>query len=142
MTLIRKNQNWLPFALNDLFERDFEQQETETAPAINVKETKTGFEIEVAAPAMTKENFVIRIDEDNNLEISAEKKTESEVEDKEIRYLRREFGYQTFSHTLVLPENADKEAIAAKMEHGVLTITVPKISEDELKKAQRLIEIV
>jgi HSP20 family protein len=140
MTLVRKNQGWLPLMFNDLFDNNCIEKSAAAAPAINVKENKTGFEIEVAAPGMAKEDFVIRIDEDNDLVIAMEKKSET-VEENESRYLRREFGYSKFEQTMVLPENADKEAVSAKMENGVLQITIPKLSEQELKKSQRLIEI-
>ncbi|MDR1543364.1 MAG: Hsp20/alpha crystallin family protein [Prevotellaceae bacterium] len=141
MTLIRNNQNWLPFVLNDLLEKGVVEKADEETPAINIKEYKTGFEVEIAAPGLKKEDFSIRIDEDDNLVISAEKKTESEVEENERHYIRKEFGYVAFTEKLSLPENADKEAVTAKFDNGVLTISVPKVSEEELKKAQKTIEI-
>lgn len=42
---------------------------------------------------------------------------------------------------MILPDNVDKDKISAKVQHGVLSIDVPKLSEVEIKKAQRLIEI-
>jgi len=139
MTLVKRNPNWLPL-FNDFFENNWQERFNTTTPAINVKENQKGFDIEVAAPGMTKEDFTIRIDADNNLVISVEKEEKS-VEENENRYLRREFGYSKFTQTMILPENVDKERIAAKMEHGVLQISVPKLTEAELKKAQRQIEI-
>jgi len=139
MTLIKRNPNWLPL-FNDFFENNWQERNT-TTPAINVKENQKGFDIEVAAPGMTKEDFTIRIDADNNLVISVEKEEKNVVED-ENRYLRREFGYSKFTQTMILPENVDKERIAAKMENGVLQISVPKLTEEELKKAQRQIDIM
>jgi len=139
MTLIKRNPNWLPL-FNDFFENNWQQERNTTTPAINVKENQKGFDIEVAAPGMTKDDFTIRIDADNNLVISVEKEEKS-VEEHENRFLRREFGYSKFTQTMILPENVDKEQIAAKMENGVLQISVPKLTEEELKKAQRQIEI-
>ena len=49
-----------------------------TAPAINVLETEKEYKVELAAPGMTKDDFNVRIDEDNNLVISMEKKTEKQ----------------------------------------------------------------
>ena len=54
-----------------------------TAPAINVIESDKDYKVEVAAPGMTKEDFKIHINEDNDLVISMEKKTESTEGDKE-----------------------------------------------------------
>ena len=41
--------------------------------------------MELAAPGMTKDDFNVRIDEDNNLVISMEKKTENKEEKKDGR---------------------------------------------------------
>ena len=43
--------------------------------------------------------------------------------------------------TMILPDNVDKEKIAAQVENGVLTIDLPKLSEEEIKKPERTIEI-
>ena len=73
MTLIRRNQNWLPNVFNDMFDNGWVTKTSSTAPAINVVEHKDRFEVEVAAPGMSKEDFSVRIDEDTNLVISMEK---------------------------------------------------------------------
>ena len=104
-------------------------------------ESEKDYKVEVAAPGMTKEDFNVRIDEDNNLVISMEKKSESKEEQKEHRYLRREVSYSKFQQTMILPDDVDKEKIAAGVEHGVLTIDLPKLSLEEIKKAERTIEI-
>lgn len=149
MTPMRRSQNWLPYVFNDLFNNDWMIKANSTAPAINVIETEEDYRVEVAAPGMTKEDFNIRIDENDNLVVSMEKKEETKEEmpetdnqgKKEGRYLRREFSYSKFQQTLVLPENVDKEKIEAKVENGVLTITIPKRSEEEAQKAEKVIEI-
>ena len=71
-TLIRRNQNdWLPSIFNDFFEHEWMGRTNATAPAINVKEMKDRYTVEVAAPGMTKEDFHINIDADNHLVLSA-----------------------------------------------------------------------
>ena len=112
-----------------------------TAPAINVIETEKAYKVELAAPGMTKEDFNVRIDEENNLVISMEKKTENKEEKKDGRYLRREFSYSKFQQTMILPENVDKDHISAQVENGVLNIELPKLSEEEVKKPDRTIEV-
>ena len=140
----RKYQNWLPTIFNDFFDNDWMEKANATAPAINVIENKKEYKIEVASPGMTKEDFDIRLDEDNDLVITMEKK-HSEKENKEEkengRYLRREFSYTKYQQTMVLPDNSDKDHLEAKAENGVLTITIPKFSHEELKKEQKLIAI-
>lgn len=41
----------------------------------------------------------------------------------------------------MLPEDVVKDNIAAKVDNGVLTITMPKVNKDEVKKIQRQIDI-
>lgn len=43
---------------------------------------------------------------------------------------------------MILPENVDKEKKSAQVENGVLTIEFPKLSEEEIKKPERTIEII
>ena len=73
--------------------------------------------------------------------IHSHDKSKSQEEKKDGRYLRREFSYSKFQQTMILPDNVDKEKIAASVEHGVLNIELPKLSEEEVKKPNRQIEI-
>ena len=125
MTLIRRNQNWLPSVFNDMFDNGWITKTNATAPAINVVEHKDRFAVEVAAPGMAKEDFSVRIDEDKNLVIGMEKQSEDK-----------------FMQTIVLPDNVDEQKITAKMENGVLHINIPKLTDKEMKQTQRKIEIV
>ena len=140
MMPVRRTQNWLPSIFNDFFDNDWMVKANATAPAINVFETEKEYKVELAAPGMTKEDFNVRIDEENNLVITMEKKTENK-EKKEGRYLRREFSYSKFQQTMILPDNVDKEKISAAVENGVLNVQLPKISEEEVKKAEKQIEV-
>jgi len=141
MMPVRRSQNWLPDVFNDLFDTNWMVRTNATAPAINVIETEKEYKVEVAAPGMTKEDFNIKIDEDNQLVVTMEKKQEHKEENKESRYLRREFSYTKFQQTMLLPDNAEKDQIEASVENGVLTINIPKMSPQQERKAERLIEI-
>ena len=141
MMPVRGTQNWLPSIFNDFFDNDWMVKANATAPAINVFETEKEYKVELAAPGMTKEDFNVHIDEENNLVISMEKKTENKEEKKEGRYLRREFSYSKFQQTMILPDDVDKEKISAQVENGVLNIDLPKFSEQEKEKAKRFIDV-
>ena len=146
MMPVRRTQNWLPSIFNDFFDNDWMVKANATAPAINVFETEKEYKVELAAPGMTKEDFNVHIDEENNLVISMEKKTENKEESnkdekKEGRYLRREFSYSKFQQTMILPDDVDKEKISAQVENGVLNINLPKFTEQEKEKTKKLIDV-
>ena len=141
MMPIRKSQNWLPGIFNDFFGNEWVTKANATAPAINIFESENAYEVEVAAPGLTKDDFKIRIDEDNQLIVSMEKKQEQKEDKKEGRYLRREFSYTQFQQTMILPDDVEKDKIEAKVEHGVLKVNIPKRKIEEEPKNERHIEI-
>ncbi len=138
---VRRSQNWLPDVFNDLFDTNWMVRTSATAPAINVIETKEEYKVEVAAPGMVKEDFSIKVDDENQLIVSMEKKQDHKEENKESRYLRREFSYTKFQQTMLLPDNTDKDKIEAQMDKGVLIVHLPKKNPEEQKKLEKLIEI-
>ena len=139
---IRRTQNWLPGVFNDFFGNEWVEKTHSSNPvAINILENEKEFIVEVAAPGMTKEDFSVKIDDDNNLLIAVEKKTETEEHDEETCYLRREFSYSHFQRRMILPDTVDRDKIGAKAENGILTISIPKREEKELPKVDRKIEI-
>ena len=143
MVPVRRNQNWLPSIFNDFFDNEWLEKRNTTSPAVNIIENEDEFRIEVAAPGMTKEDFHVEVDRDNELVISMEKKNEQKEEDPKKRgtYLRREFSYSRFQQSLLLPDNVETEKISAKVEHGVMTIEIPKRKVEETVAASRRIEI-
>ncbi|WP_352423325.1 Hsp20/alpha crystallin family protein [Proteiniphilum sp.] len=141
MAIIRRTNNWLPSVFNDFFGNEWMENSSKSVPAINIQQNENGFTVEVAAPGMTKEDCVVRIDDDNNLVISFEKKNEKEDKDKKGAYLRREFSYTQFQRRMVLPDDVEKEKITAKVENGVLTVEIPTREEEEKASASKLIEI-
>lgn len=138
MTPVRRNSGWLPDVFNDFFEPGFMPKANTTAPAINVMESDKGYTVELAAPGMRKEDFCVHINDDGNLIVKMENKQETKEENKNMRYLRREFSYSKFEQTLILPDDVDKEKIAARVENGVLTVELPKIVETKVKVARQI----
>ena len=111
----RKSQNWLPGIFNDFFGNEWVEKTNSASPAINIKESENEYKVEVAAPGMTKDDFSIKIDADNQLIVSMEKKEEHKDENKKEKYLRREFAYTQFQQIIILPDNVDKDKIKAKV---------------------------
>ncbi len=133
-----RNSAWLPTVFNDIFDSNFIPKANCTAPAINVKETDKGYTVELAAPGLKKEDFNVHINDEGNLIVKMEQKQENKEEDKNARYLRREFSYSKFEQALILPDDVDKNKIAAKVENGVLTVELPKQEETKAKVARQI----
>jgi len=143
-TSARRNQDWLPSIFNSFFDDDFAgltPAKQFASPAVNVLEDDKEYQIELAAPGMTKNDFKVRLENDNELVISLEKKEEHKEEKHKKNYLRREFSYASYRQTFIVPDEVEIEKIAAKMEDGVLKISLPKKEEVVKVPATRQIEI-
>jgi HSP20 family protein len=148
MSLVRRNGSLLnqwPNLFDDFFNRDlvnwnnsnFSTTDT-TIPAVNIKETAENYEIEVAAPGMTKKDFKVEL-EGNLLTISSQRANQEEGENE--RYSRKEFSYQSFQRTFNLQKDVvDIEKIQARYENGLLQLSIPK-KEEAKQKPPRLIQI-
>lgn len=130
----------LPDFFNDFFDNGGIDRISTKAPAINVIEDEDRYKIEVATPGMTKDDFKIHVNKDGNLVIEMEKKKENE-EKKDKKYIRKEFAYTRFHQTLILPENAEKDKIEAKVENGVLKVCIPKMQNEVAEPEKRVIEV-
>ena len=149
MSLVKTNGNRLnalPMLFDDFFGREFFNwnnsnfsNTSTTIPAVNIKETPEHYEVEVAAPGMTKEDFKLELD-GNMLTISSERQNQKEENENE-RYSLREFSYQAFQRTFTLQkEVVDVDKIGAKYENGLLRLLIPK-KEEAKQKPPRQIQI-
>ena len=141
MLPVMSSNSWFPTVFDDFFNSDWMPKMKATAPAVNVKEDQKEYTMELAVPGIKKEFCRVNINAEGNLDIAIENKMEHKDEDKKQHYLRREFSYTNYQQTYVLPEDIVKDNISAKVDNGVLTITMPKITKEEVKKIQRQIDI-
>lgn len=146
MSLIKRNDTgWLPSVFDDMFRTDWLGGTTNvnsigtSIPAVNIMESDDSFEVEVAAPGKTKEDFNIELDNDV-LTISSESKKENETSSENGRFTRKEFSYSNFKRAFSLPETVDSQKISAAYKDGVLQISLPKKEEAKIQ-AKRMIEI-
>lgn len=141
-----ENSSWLPTIFDDFFGDEFmgiPVARQFATPAVNIVENEKQYDIQVAAPGMTKDDFKININSENELVISLEKKEKEEKEDeKKSTWLRREFSYASYSQSFTLPDNVSEDKISAKMENGVLNIVLPKKENEKQKPTTRQIEIL
>ena len=90
----------------------------------DVKETDTGYEVEVDLPGFKKEEIHLELD-NGYLTISTEKSLENKEENKG-RVIRQERYAGTMSRSFYVGGNVTEEDIKAKYENGVLSLTIPK----------------
>ena len=135
--MLRNAMNWLDNGFDDMFDNSWMPKMSVTAPAINVKENKDEYDIELAAPGTTKEDFNVNLDNDGNLVIKMEHKDNKKDENKKEHYLRREFSYSNYEQALTLPEDVETGKIEAKVENGVLHVTLPRTHKAE-KETKRI----
>lgn len=136
MTKIRsKNESFTPTVFSDIFDNArffgknwLEKEFGQTFPAVNIKETAKDFGLEFAAPGFKKEDFKVSVD-NGILTVSAETQTEKNEENK--KFTRKEFSYNSFTRSFSLPENVNADAIEAKYENGILNLSVPKKEESK-----------
>lgn len=131
MSLIKFN-NRLPwfnaelsnfFDSEDLFRDNFWNKSIINQPALNIQETEDAFNIELAAPGLSKEDFKVSID-DGYLNIQSE--TSSEKEEEEENYTRKEFNYSSFKRSLLLPESVEQDDVKATYKDGILKLNLAK----------------
>jgi HSP20 family protein len=103
-------------------------------PAVDIKEEENKLVVTTDLPGINKEDIEINLKE-NMLEISGKSGKEKETEEK--GYIRRERSYTHFYRAVSLPTSVKEEGSTAKIENGVLTITLPKMKlEEPVKKIQ------
>ncbi len=129
---------WSPESIfdADLFDRmpDFFTNKNFNIPSVNIKETPKAFQLDLAAPGLTRKDFDIEVTE-NLLSISAEKEESKEEEDG---FTRREFKYNSFCRTFRLPEFVNADKIDAKYENGMLKLVIPKLKESPVNKRKHI----
>ena len=90
---------------------------------VNIKETENDYVLELVAPGFQKDDFKINLD-NNTLTISAEQK--ENTENKNEKFIRKEFKQQSFKRSFTIDRNVDAESIVAKYVNGVLTLNLAK----------------
>lgn len=120
---------------DNMFARFFETPANTTMPAVNIKEGKEDFTIEVAAPGLDKKDF--KIDLNNNiLEISSEKEVKNE--ENGDKFMRCEFSYSSFKRYFTLPDSVESEKIKASYKDGILNVVIPKKDEAKVKPVRQI----
>lgn len=92
---------------------------------IDVTENDKDYEVRAEIPGAKKEDIRISVD-GNFVSISAEAKKEKEEKSKGGRLLVRETSYGAVSRGFSLGSEIDDKGVVAKLEDGILKLTLPK----------------
>ena len=101
------------------------------AAPLDVAADGDDFVVRASLPGVSPDRIQVSI-EDNVLTIRGE--TASRFESAEGAYLMRERRSGSFHRSLRLPETVDQDKAEPRYEHGVLTVTLPKV---EAKRARQ-----
>mgnify|MGYP000064842126 CR=1 FL=1 len=99
----------------------------------DVVEHDDEFVVSIDLPGYEKRDVDVRVS-DHTLHVEADH--EESVDETDERYLRRERRHESLRRSIKLPEEVDKEQVDARMNNGVLTITVPKAEIQEARKIE------
>lgn len=97
---------------------------------IDLVEHDDEFVVSVDLPGFEKADVDVRVT-DHTLHVEAEH--EESVDEGDGEYLRRERRHESMRRSIRLPEEVDKENVDARMNNGVLTVTVPKTEVREAR---------
>jgi HSP20 family protein len=143
---LTNGSTWMPTfssMVENFFGRDFDSildsaWKGTVIPAVNISQTKDAYKLEVAVPGMKREDFKVEVENDV-MTISAE--SQEEKEDKGKKYTRREYSYNAFSRSFVLPEGVKSDDLKATYKDGVLSIALPKTEVDKKRAVAKQIVI-
>ena len=104
---------------------------TATVMRTDVKETATGYELDIDLPGYKKENVQVEL-KDGCLTVAAKTEQNKDEKDENGKYIRRERYSGTCSRSFYVGEDIEQTDIKAKFEDGILKLSVPK-KEAKLK---------
>ncbi|ACP20988.1 hypothetical protein Aasi_1697 [Candidatus Amoebophilus asiaticus 5a2] len=133
----RLSNLWEDFLGKDITDLPNNWKTGASVPAVNIVEKSDKFLVQLAIPGMDRNDFKINID-NGVLSVASEKEEEHEEKDKESKYTRREFCYQSFKRSFTLPESVQADKIEAKYENGILEIILPKHEVARVKPVKQI----
>lgn len=143
--MLRTNQNLMPALLDELMDWNrwnnvMTCESPREMPKMNITESDADYRIEMCIPGMKKEDLSLVVDAENHLVVEMQQSNEEKKEEGR-KVIRRDFTTTRFKQMLSLPENVKNEQIVAKVENGILYITLPKVTEKERKEKMQHIAI-
>ncbi len=137
---LRKEKEFMPIwsVFDDFMDRFFNEDFTENSKlmAVDVIENETEFKVMANLPAILKENIKVTM---KNNQLMIEAKHEHKKDEKDHgTIIRSERFTGNYQRIINLPENCNSDNIKAKLENGVLLLTIPK--KEPLPKKEIMID--
>jgi HSP20 family protein len=107
------------------------RQASAFVPAFEVKETNEAFILKGDLPGVAESDLDIAV-HNNILTVSGSRQSEERKEGESYALYERQYG--SFSRSFSLPDTADGERVEAKLDVGVLTLTIWKKAEAKPRK--------
>ena len=117
--------------MSKLFGKDDGLFESEWSPSIDVYDSDNELMVKADIPGLKKEEIDVSI-HDGILTIKGEKKMEDEV--NEENYFRSERFYGSFTRSIQLPTEVERDKVTATYKDGVLELKLPKRKEAKTKR--------
>lgn len=116
---------------DDAFERFFAapwmgpaDSDAVRTPTLDVAETEQAYTASIDLPGVEKKDVSVSID-GRRVSVEANSQRSDERKDGD-RVLYRERSAASYSRSFTLPQEVDAQAASAKLDNGVLTLTLPK----------------
>lgn len=106
------------------FARQVTADDGARSPALDVAETDTGYEVVLDVPGVAKEDVKVSI-EGRRVTVQAENGRLADKKDGD-RLVYRERAAARFARTFTLPAELDQASSGARLDNGVLTLTLAK----------------
>ncbi len=100
-------------------------------PPVDIYETTGGFILKVELAGVEKEDVSVEV-KDNVLTLKGERLLDPEIKDE--HYYRKERTFGKFHRSFTLQESIKPEQVKASFKSGVLTIAVPRPTEEKSKQ--------
>lgn len=126
--------------LNNLFNQNFVSY-AKIPARLNILESANTYEVEIAAAGMNRNDLKIELRHDDLLEITFDKKKDESADAQDRKVIRQGFRTDNSTQTLLIPKDVDKKQISARMEDGILYITLPKKSEEQEQDEKKYIQV-
>jgi HSP20 family protein len=118
------------------FPRTHGEQPT-VLPKVNVIEKEEAFHLEAETPGMTQKDVSIEF-HNGVLTLKGHREKDSQSDKNDYRI--REFNKQSFARSFRLSDQIDSEKVAARMDQGILKVTLPKKEQAKPKKIEIKVE--